>query len=309
MTRNVFIVGAPRSGTTLLGDVLDLHPQVGRWYEPYFILDHYFYDALHDCRTATDATDEVKAYISSAFDYYRRKCRCNIVVDKSPRNSLKIPFLREVFPQARFIHILRDGRDVTLSINKEWQRRRGIIGENKDLLQVTNTVKNFLARQPLFKHKVAALRFELNGFTNVLDFQNFLHKSRWEGRIGWGPRFKGWQTIIDRVSMVEFNALQWAKCVEAIQQEHQQQLKDSVLLEIRYETLLSHPHETFEKIFDFLEIPFPADFMSQLPPLKTSNYNKWKKGFTKEEKSQIGPILNPLLIQLGYENDDTWYEH
>ena len=41
-------------------------------------------------------------------------------MDKSPRNSLKIPFVRKIFPEAKFIHIVRDGRDTSLSINKEW---------------------------------------------------------------------------------------------------------------------------------------------------------------------------------------------
>jgi hypothetical protein len=38
------------------------------------------------------------------------------VVEKCPRNALRIPFLRAVFPQARLIHIIRDGRDAACSL-------------------------------------------------------------------------------------------------------------------------------------------------------------------------------------------------
>jgi len=307
MLRNAFIVGSPRSGTTLLGDILDLHPQIGRWYEPYFVLDRYFRNSPNDCRTASDVTDEIKRYIVSAFDYYRRKRGCDICVDKSPRNSLKIPFLREIFPDARFIHLLRDGRDTTLSINREWQKREEILRSRKHVLQAMRTIKNFLVRQPLLVHKVAALHFEVESFSSTFRGHSLLHRLRWNGRIGWGPRFAGWQAIIDQVSTLEFNALQWVKCVEAVLAESQHIEKDQ-FLEIRYEDFLQQPREMLESVLDFLKVPFPEDFMSRLPTLKRTNYGKWKQDFSDEEKSRIGPILNPLLVQLGYTGGDSWYK-
>jgi hypothetical protein len=40
-----------------------------------------------------------------------------MIVEKSPRNALRVPFLRAVFPEAKFIHVLRDGRDVACSLS------------------------------------------------------------------------------------------------------------------------------------------------------------------------------------------------
>ncbi len=310
MVKIAFIIGSPRSGTTLVGDILDLHPQIGRWYEPYFVLDRYFRNAPNDCRTAADATDDVKAYISHAFDYYRIKYGCSIVVDKSPRNSLKIPFLRQIFPEAKFIHILRDGRDSILSIHRQWVKRQNIgsVG-NRNYWQIIRTVKNFLIDpQPLLVHKIAALQFEMGGAADILKGQGFLHKLRWDGRVGWGPQFAGWQQVIDEVSTLEFNALQWAKCVKTVKVDSQK-IDKSKFLEIRYESFLKHPQDVLERVFTFLESPFPGNFMSQLPVLKGTNYNKWKDVFSDKEKALIGPIVNPLLVQLGYANDDSWYKH
>lgn len=41
------------------------------------------------------------------------------IVIKNPRNSLRIPFIKKLFPNAKFIHIIRDGRDVTCSLMGE----------------------------------------------------------------------------------------------------------------------------------------------------------------------------------------------
>jgi len=61
------------------------------------------------------------------------------IVIKNPRNSLRIPFIKKLFPDAKFLHIIRDGRDVTCSLMgnhnsgywahvkppnwKEWQKK------------------------------------------------------------------------------------------------------------------------------------------------------------------------------------------
>ena len=39
-----------------------------------------------------------------------------LCVEKNPRNVLRVPFLRAVFPEARLVHIVRDGRDVACSL-------------------------------------------------------------------------------------------------------------------------------------------------------------------------------------------------
>ena len=89
----VFIIGSPRSGTTILGEILDGHPEISQWYEPYFIWDKHFRTAKDDVRGTRDAVPAVRHQILASFRKYQRKTGSNIIVDKSPRNSLKIPFI------------------------------------------------------------------------------------------------------------------------------------------------------------------------------------------------------------------------
>jgi hypothetical protein len=307
MPTSGFILGSPRSGTTLLGDILDLHPRIGRWYEPVFVLDRCFADAPDDCRRAKDASDEVKQYISNAFDDFQRRIGCDIVVAKTPGSCLKVPFLLELFPDAKFIHIVRDGRDATLSIHREWSKRASIVESEANLRQAARVLWDFLDRQPFLDHKLAALSFEIGSFSNLLKGRRHMvyRLRRWGSRTGWGPQFEGWQDAIDQVSTLEFNAMQWVKCVEAVLRETRILDGDQVT-EVRYEELLERPEETLRSLCDFLETPLPGGFMTRLPELKVSNYGKWRRAFSDEEKALIGPILNPLLIQLGYADSD-WY--
>lgn len=235
----VFIIGSPRSGTTVLGELLDKHEDISQWYEPYFIWDHYFRDRIHDERSAADATPKIRKQIYKNFIRYQKSSGSSVIVDKSPRNSLKIPFIRQIFPNARFIHLIRDGRDVTLSINKEWLRRKSIVqnAENKggfDYNKAFAVINEWLGRQPFLIDKIRAFWFETHG--HIFNKSRHLNRLRWNGDVGWGPRFAGWEDIKHQTSLLQFNAYQWVRCVERIQ-KHWSDIPEEKKLEIHYEEL------------------------------------------------------------------------
>jgi hypothetical protein len=110
-----FIVGVARSGTSILGELVGAHPDVKYIFEAYvpWRLAGRGIDGS-DRFTAEQATPGVRRFIRWWFRW--RKGNARIVVEKNPRNILRVPFLRAVFPEAKFIHIVRDGRDVTCSL-------------------------------------------------------------------------------------------------------------------------------------------------------------------------------------------------
>ena len=306
----VFIIGSPRSGTTILGEILDKHEKISQWYEPYFVWDHHFRNRSHDERTAEEATPKICNQIYTDFLKYKQKTGSRIIVDKSPRNSLKIPFIRQIFPQARYIHILRDGRDATLSIHKEWLRRKNIVHDPKknnhfDYKNTLIVVGKWLQRQPFIMDKIRAFYFETHG--HFINKKKHLNRLRWNGEVGWGPRFKGWEAIFIEKPLLQFNAIQWSKCIESIQKswltipiEHK--------IEIRYEDLISKGEQTITHILNFLKLDAETDFWKSIPQLKANNFNKWKNEFSKVQISQIYAILAPLLIELGYEDNANWIQ-
>lgn len=114
----VFIVGAPRSGTTFVGACIGQLPEVSYHFEP----------------VATKAFAPYLAEEGPAL--WRRRYRwvyAGLVamhcdgglrfVEKTPRNALVVPQLADMFPRSRFLHLIRDGRDVAVSWSeKPWLR-------------------------------------------------------------------------------------------------------------------------------------------------------------------------------------------
>jgi Sulfotransferase family len=152
MNPYVFIVGASRSGTTLLRRIVDAHPDIAITRETHWItklLDGE--DAISPdepvgpellARLATverfarmevdhAALERLLArsepvfyaeFVSTAFDLYGRAQGKALVGDKVAGYVLDIPILHELFPQARFVHLIRDGRDVCSSVF-DWERQ------------------------------------------------------------------------------------------------------------------------------------------------------------------------------------------
>lgn len=298
----LFIVGSPRSGTTILGDILNLHSEIIQWYEPYFIWDKFFRTASDDHRKEEDATPEVISYISFHFSRYLRPSNRRFLIDKSPRNSLKIPFIREIFPNARFIHILRDGRDVTLSIYKEWLRRIQIFeGKRKkpkfNYSEAGQVIARWLNRQPFIFDKVRALWHETH--FHFFDKKKHLNRLRWNDRIGWGPRFKNWEEALNSQSLIQFCALQWSYCVKSVVDEWGNIPSDNKL-EIHYEEFIQRPLDTLNQVLKFIEVNDDPHLFDKMPPIKKNNFNKWEKALSPYQINQIQPILTPMLKRFGY---------
>lgn len=118
----VFIVGFPRSGTTLLEQMLDAHPRLQSMDErPFF---NNLSNQLEDqgWRVPQDLgkleqrdCDELrKGYLTLACDKVRRRWDAQLV-DKNPLNMLLLPIIHRLFPEAKFILALRHPCDVMLS--------------------------------------------------------------------------------------------------------------------------------------------------------------------------------------------------
>ncbi|ANP46953.1 hypothetical protein ATE48_14015 [Candidatus Viadribacter manganicus] len=121
----VFLVGFPRSGTTLLEQILSAHSQLVCIEEREHLAQSALDVAAHPERLAT--LDD--AAIEAIRGEYWRRVRAEVkvgkwqVVDKLPLNIIFLPLIRRVFPGAKILLALRDPRDVVLSC---FQQRFGI---------------------------------------------------------------------------------------------------------------------------------------------------------------------------------------
>ncbi|MFQ5664035.1 MAG: sulfotransferase [Terriglobia bacterium] len=125
MQRPIFIIGSPRSGTWISVTLFALHPDVANLSEAHDIWDPWHYrdfEADHHW-TAADVKPAEAARLHARFEYYRRRHKKDRFVNKNPRSSVRVDYIRAIFPDAVLIHVIRDGRAVAASM-LEWIRRR-----------------------------------------------------------------------------------------------------------------------------------------------------------------------------------------
>lgn len=156
----IFIVGRPRSGTKLLRDLLNRHSEISiPFWESAFIPDYRekvlalgrldnqknletlidwlgnteFYREITGDQGYPQLTKELwlssvrqpsyAGVVAALFQLYAGFDGKRIWGDKYPHYMLHMPLLKELFPDAKFIHIIRDVRDNCLSNMKTWGKR------------------------------------------------------------------------------------------------------------------------------------------------------------------------------------------
>ncbi len=135
----VFLVGFPRSGTTLLDQILSSHSSIMCLEE-----SEHFSDAVGAVLTSADRAWNVGAITEADVDHIRdgywrrigaaaRVTDDGLVVDKFPLNIVVLPWIKLIFPDAKIIFALRDPRDVVLSC---YQQRFGMNAAMAQFLQL-----------------------------------------------------------------------------------------------------------------------------------------------------------------------------
>jgi hypothetical protein len=146
-----FVVGVGRSGTTLLRLMLDAHPELAIGPETQFVPDLIHVDdpveAIIGSRTWDDfrldpdefarrASDqELAGVLRSFYSLYAESQGKSRWGEKTPGYVKNMDSIATVLPEARFIHLLRDGRDVALS------RRARRMGADKPMAKTANLWK------------------------------------------------------------------------------------------------------------------------------------------------------------------------
>lgn len=126
---HAFIVGFPRSGTTLLEQVLASHPEVTALEERSCLEDslaELFLDGKALDRLAAAKSEELAPFRSAYWrrvESYGADPRGRTFIDKMPLNTVLLPLIHRLFPDAKILFALRDPRDVVLSC---FRRRFGM---------------------------------------------------------------------------------------------------------------------------------------------------------------------------------------
>jgi len=161
----VFIVGCPRSGTTLLRHIVGAHSQIAitpeaywipKWFEkrkglapnggvtPELIAELIAYPKFNLFHLAPEDLSALlrdkeslpfASFVTGIFDLYGKKRGKPLVGNKTPDAVRKMDTLHTLWPMACFVHLIRDGRDVALSFfnwRQVGQKKPGTFATWKD---------------------------------------------------------------------------------------------------------------------------------------------------------------------------------
>lgn len=281
----IIIIGAPRSGTNMLRDVLCEFQGVGTWPcdEINYIWRHGNIRYETDEFTVEMAWPEVKRFIRKEFDKLAKKEQLNFLVEKTCANSLRVPFVDQVVPEAKYIFIVRDGVDAVGSATIRWKAKLDI---------------------PYILKKVRYVPWSDLPFYGLRYIGSRIYKlfSKEQRLSFWGPQFNGLNQALEKYSLEEVCALQWQRCVD-LSEDAFKKMPDDKVVRVKYEDFVSNPLEELTRILQELNIPFEgAQAQEAVNSVTSSSIGKGRKALNDGQLKAVSESVSDILQRYGYES-------
>ncbi len=283
----VVIIGAGRSGTNVLRDMLTRMPGFATWNcdEINPIWRHGNLSWPDDEIPVQAATPRVRRYIRGAFQrIWSQEGQPRFVVEKTCANSLRVPFVDTVLPEAKYLYIVRSGIDVVASARKRWQGDLEIPGLPYFAAKARYTP---LSDLPIYAWSFIRSRLGL-----------MLGKNK---RLSvWGPRFAG-MSEMGESPLEEICARQWSACINSADEAFARIASERVMT-LRYEDLTANPTAVLTEILGFLEAETDAATISKSADLvHSTSVGKGRALLEELPLSTLGILKAPLAAH-GYED-------
>lgn len=289
MTKNIesdrplIVVGAGRSGTTLIREALMQHKDVASFEFEMNALwkygnEHIDHDMLNVKRHYSKAVSD---YIENVFVQKSVECDRPRILDKTVANVMRLAYIQEVLPDARILHVIRDGRSVSASAMARWSAKH----PSSYFIKKLKTVP--LRSLPRFAFHVIKSKY-------LALIRGTVHRQTW------GSRWPGFDRDVAELPLAAICAKQWALQVEAALAQ-KTTLKPNTYMEIRYEELVSNPQKVFDEVRCFFELDYDENFNSWVnSTVDDSRADKWHKNLDEKQLDLVLEQSSHLLKSLGY---------
>ena len=327
----VIVIGCPRSGTTLLFNILSEAPAL--WsigYESKAIIERYHAPAVKGWDSgaldADDLTAESRAFMLHEFQrqaapgtFWRRVNRFRSglrdnsfyrSIRRRGRSTAAGSSVSSALPQA--------GLD---TIRRAVALRNRVAPPSGDICLVEKTPENCL-RLPFFLALFPDARIiylTRDGRSNVSSLmEGWLEPHTFPGydvpamlsipgysRPRWAfSLIPGWRDLT-KSPLEEVCAWQWIRCNEAVLEHREQTAGRVPYLTLRYEDLIADPRSALQDVATFLAVDFTANFgryADKLPEINivsAPDAQKWRRKHGVEIE-RLQPLIEPTMARLGY---------
>ncbi len=297
-----FILGHARSGTTLLMRLVRLHPEVYCNYQAHFFTRRPLLKSLVDTPEAEEwlrrksnrwnrGRDLSPLVLRAAADFILEREAARegkrIVGDKSPSSTIHgqaVRDMHDLYPDAKLIYIVRDGRDVLIS-----ERFRNFVEESKYLSAEDRRIVDELRRD--------SSRF--NDGVHSIFTETFLRRVT----QGWVSDLQEIEAEGQKLYGRNYFTLRYEDLLEDPLKGMQRvwkflgvkKIAPSLEKKIKGE-MVSNPDEEWQSRRN-------GDLASFLPKGQAGN---WRRLFTARDKSLFKQIAGEMLVRWKYEKDLSW---
>jgi Sulfotransferase family len=272
--RPVFLIGCPRSGTSALLQAFLRSPELATVQ----LEGHILWDEFHpkkrrvtdsDALRAEDASEREREYVHLAVRMFAR----GRFVDKTPENSLRVPYLDALFPDASFVFLRRRAADNVNSLIEGWRARPRFV--------------TYRLPEPL--EGIAPL----------------------DGRLWSFALIPGWRSL-RRAPLEEICAQQYIVCNESVLQA-QAAMDPVRWRDLTYESLVASPVDELRRLFESLEIAWSdgveryareLDRRPSATAVTPPRRDKWRDQ-NPDAIERVLPLVRETEQRLGYSVSTT----
>lgn len=274
----IFVIGCGRSGTTHLGSLLGTHTRVTYLNEPihlWYAVDRRtdfldFFGGRGKCwLNAEDSTPRSRLRARRIFRLHGPQKDASVLVEKLPTNTLRIPWLKALFPDARFVHIIRDGRDVVRSI-------RRLSRNNSYAVTGKGRLNQWWGRE--------------------------LHK--WNGLLEKREDLPQLHDLIDELAEcgADYTCMavfEWVASVQAAR-THASQLDSESYYELHYEDLVADPVSVVNALLSWLGLPCDEEVVVRADRETRRHAREGPSPGRLQLPPKLGAAFRKVLQQCGY---------
>lgn len=280
--RTVVLIGAARSGTKLLRDLVAAGPGASAVpYDVNFVWRQGVEDLAHDELPVARLTPSTRRAIRRSLERHREPG--TLLVEKTVSNALRIPWVEAVLPEAHYLHVVRDGRDVVESVVRQWTAP-------VDLPSIATKLRAVPSRSlPRY-----GLRYASGVWSRL--------RGQTRPSATWGPRYDGIVEDLRTHSTLEVCARQWQRCVRHASAELA--LVDPArVTSVTYEELVRDPVAVVSRIREHHGLAtddVPAAVASA--KVRDDLVGAGRRRLSAEDLDLVEGLLGDDLARLGYQS-------
>lgn len=280
LAESLIIVGMPRSGTTVLAEILGRLPGVITVIEPHMLWKRRSFHRLADTEVCWSEAN-VAAIRRTLLGW----AEGSVMVEKSPMNAVRAKFVHRVLPEAHIVYIRRDPVETVLS-----NHARSLARDSLSLRQAFGKYigKHFDQRYPhaLPRHK---LQHQLSA-ADLLAFTTYSVRMRWLRDVGrclpFGPRLPGFVRHVREQGLLSYHCTVLHKA--RAEQELYRELYGPRYLDISLEDLRACRLSDLTDVVRSIGIEVPSSFRESIEELMKPSGGTVAPALVREVEDMLG---------------------